>query len=84
MDYYKSTVNGHERVCTANKTNGVISVITNYGSLGFYNFMNQQFSTDKNGHPYSEYDMYLLEFQYKTKSEFTTYVDSIKSFLNSL
>jgi hypothetical protein len=84
MDYYKSTVNGHERVCAANKTNGVISVIINYGSLGIYNFINQQFSTDKNGQSYSEYDMYLLGFQSITKSEFTAYVDSIKSFLNSL
>ena len=85
MDYYKTTFGGYERVCAGDKTTGRVSVIVNYKGTGMYNVINQEFSLEKKGsNIHSPYEMYLLGFEPITKSEFTTYVDSVKSFLNNL
>lgn len=84
MNYYKSLINGNERVCAADEITGKVCVIVKYKNTNLYNVLNQDLSVDKNGYPLSQYEMYLSGFEPITKTEFTTYVNLVNSFLDNL
>ena len=83
MDYYKSSLGGVQKYYAADSSTGKVTIILNYDGLGMYNVLNQKLSKDSTNGT-SDYDFYVSILETSTKSEFTTYADLTKTFLNSL
>lgn len=83
MQYYKSNLGGVYKVYAGDPATGKMTVILNYKSLGMYNVLNQQLSTDASSGT-SEYQSYVAPLETSTRAEFQTLSGPAKTFLDSL
>lgn len=84
MDYYKSSSGGVYKVYAADNTTGKVTIILNYKNLGMYNVINEKLSLTSPTSGKTDYDIFISTLDIATKSDFSSLVDSTKTFLNTL